>query len=945
MKTPATPAIEHQSSSTALHASKKGNAPFFGPAAGNEAPFFAPRIQPKLTIGQPGDKYEQEADAVADRVVQRLANPGPPVAVQKKCQDCAEKEKLQRKEEEREEPAVMRQMENEQEEAPPVQTKAEAGASSTPSLQSRLSSAKGSGAQMDKSARAPMEAAFGQDFGQVRIHTDSSAAQMNRELNARAFTHGRDIYFNAGEYSPGSTEGRRLLAHELVHVGQQGGDFKNDGISRNISNVFRKANSDRRCNPKYNTGLFSARPDALSDFNLWEKNCLSATCVDVPESANSKFERKVLSGNSGIVYKPKKIIPANSVIEFDVMLHFHGYNGGYRENPPVDKIGRFSEQLNASLPRSKDLLLVLPQGSIPVIRKTGNKKYYYFRGYEFYNLDIGTFLKNKVENEIYPNRSVKYRQKILSGHSGGEYPLTRMMTMQRHFFNPIIDRGKSVILFDAINKNRENMWLLKIRKWISEDIKNIKIIKTKEKGLPIVLQIGEYLRKSFKLRAYYTLGSYKSRHEWLAQQVRKEINRQGIILPNDQRIDLLGLLHKNYKFIPIRSDHTNIMAGDKSIPTNPLATGIKEIIQPKFNPSSSKFRSVTTGAQSQQLCFNKNYPHYAISWGLLLDSRAHKTLKLAFNKTGKESVCKWMEGFVQESRAHFLNIPVSKGIHREMFEKMKKAEIELLKNINNRKFGIKNISGWRNISPNSSFLSWHCLGLAVDINYEGNPWIGRSTTVKGGRKVFPSRAIYALSNLLFFGNIFDVFVNRSPKGLSSRQEAEFIHNVLQKASLALILYFSLIDNTTIINVNKITNKLSASQQNAFHIQKSEDKVRWLIAHNGIQDIQYKQLIKMSTTNDMRRLLNILKARNADQININAVKSIIQRQKGILRIDFQLNKGGARDPGKGFLDLDKRMVSALVNAGLKWGGMWSLPSHQGKDIMHFYLDNGKIKRRM
>ncbi len=251
MKATVAPAIEHSSSSQALHDQNKGNSAFFGPAAENETPFFAPRLQTKLTIGSPGDKYEQEADSVADRVVQRLSNlQAAAPAVQRKCTDCEEKEKLQRKEEEEPEaPEVMRK-ETEEEEAPPVQAKEkeeeektgimrqagpeeeeplqtkatpDGAASPSPSLESRLSSAKGSGAALDKNTRQPMEAAFGQDFSRVRIHTNSGAAQMNRELNARAFTHGRDIYFNAGEYSPGSTEGRRLLAHELVHVGQQGG--------------------------------------------------------------------------------------------------------------------------------------------------------------------------------------------------------------------------------------------------------------------------------------------------------------------------------------------------------------------------------------------------------------------------------------------------------------------------------------------------------------------------------------------------------------------------------------------------------------------------------------------------------------------------------------------------------------------------------------------------
>ena len=68
-----------------------------------------------------------------------------------------------------------------------------------------------------------MESAFGTDFSQVRIHTNSTAIQMNKELNAQAFTHGSDIYFNSGKYDPSSSSGQHLLAHELTHTVQQGG--------------------------------------------------------------------------------------------------------------------------------------------------------------------------------------------------------------------------------------------------------------------------------------------------------------------------------------------------------------------------------------------------------------------------------------------------------------------------------------------------------------------------------------------------------------------------------------------------------------------------------------------------------------------------------------------------------------------------------------------------
>jgi hypothetical protein len=65
---------------------------------------------------------------------------------------------------------------------------------------------------------------MGFDFGQVRIHKDNEAARMNQQLGARAFTYGRDIYFGAGQYNPRLAEGRRLIAHELTHVVQQGGE-------------------------------------------------------------------------------------------------------------------------------------------------------------------------------------------------------------------------------------------------------------------------------------------------------------------------------------------------------------------------------------------------------------------------------------------------------------------------------------------------------------------------------------------------------------------------------------------------------------------------------------------------------------------------------------------------------------------------------------------------
>ena len=68
-----------------------------------------------------------------------------------------------------------------------------------------------------------MESSFGADFSGVRIHDDARADGLSQALSARAFATGRDVFFRQGEYSPGTSAGRELLAHELTHVVQQGG--------------------------------------------------------------------------------------------------------------------------------------------------------------------------------------------------------------------------------------------------------------------------------------------------------------------------------------------------------------------------------------------------------------------------------------------------------------------------------------------------------------------------------------------------------------------------------------------------------------------------------------------------------------------------------------------------------------------------------------------------
>ncbi len=176
-------------------------------------------IQAKLTIGQPGDKYEQEADRVADQVMRmpepdsvarRTVSPVRPTSIQRLCSECEEE--------------VQRQPMEEEEEEEVLQTKTATGSVPTVStnFESDINAIKSGGQSLPKSVQTYFESRFGYDFSQIRIHTDARAAKSAQAINAKAYTVGQDIVFGAGQYEPDTSKGRRLLAHELTHAIQQG---------------------------------------------------------------------------------------------------------------------------------------------------------------------------------------------------------------------------------------------------------------------------------------------------------------------------------------------------------------------------------------------------------------------------------------------------------------------------------------------------------------------------------------------------------------------------------------------------------------------------------------------------------------------------------------------------------------------------------------------------
>ncbi len=171
--------------------------------------FFRAFIQPKLTINQPNDVYEQEADAMADKVMRMPENGSaspsffkPSItSVQRKCKECEEDERqqLQRKE---------------------INNTAATADSELDHFVSNLS---GGGRPLDKEVRNFFEPRMGYDFSNVKVHTDSAAAKSAQSVNALAYTAGSDIVFNSGQFAPNTESGKGLLGHELTHVVQQGG--------------------------------------------------------------------------------------------------------------------------------------------------------------------------------------------------------------------------------------------------------------------------------------------------------------------------------------------------------------------------------------------------------------------------------------------------------------------------------------------------------------------------------------------------------------------------------------------------------------------------------------------------------------------------------------------------------------------------------------------------
>jgi hypothetical protein len=268
-----------KTSKTASAASRQAAANSFFRKATDEPSFFGAKeapsffnkghfIQPKLSVSSPDDPHEKEADKVAEHVMRM---PETTTEVHNKTAADDDKKEIHPKLE----TPVITAIQCKEEESPAQETSAEiiqtallqrhGRSPPTPAFdfEHHLTSSKGGGNALSGSTRQFMETRFGADFSGVRIHTGTVAETLSSSIQAQAFTHGNDIYFNSGKYTPESGSGGLLLAHELTHTIQQGASKSVDSGANAVTRkpILQRTASDRPVPAQLNNAVAKAKSE------------------------------------------------------------------------------------------------------------------------------------------------------------------------------------------------------------------------------------------------------------------------------------------------------------------------------------------------------------------------------------------------------------------------------------------------------------------------------------------------------------------------------------------------------------------------------------------------------------------------------------------------------------------------------------------------------------
>ncbi len=454
-------------------------------------------FQAKLAVNTPGDAHEQEADAMADKVMRMKDTSGNPNNFFKPDADIQRKqpEHIQRKED------------------------ADGG------LDNYVGSLGSSGQPMSENSKSFFEPRFGQDFSGVKIHTDENAAKSAQSINALAYTSGNNIVFNSGQYSPESDSGKKLMAHELTHVVQQGGAQQRVSTKSNSNTVYRKdgwtdanskygkninaaaVNIDKDGKVSQNTASTVIRIplEGIKEGNQDSSMTQQVTKTDPDTKKQTVVTQRVPTGEDAIgkaiVVLPVALDPAKPV---EVLVHLHGYNIGYREsagNVRDIQLDRIEQQIITS--GHTQMIGILPQGT--TVSKFGAAG---FNSDAYINEVLG-MLKTGQKWAKAPDIG----QVILTAHSGGGNRMEELLPGTK---GSLPSKMIELVLFEAINGDGE---LGAVKKWITDEVKkDVDYLKT---AAPADQQ--SYLAKSKRFRGYYTPGgSYIKRYTALDKFINEE---------------------------------------------------------------------------------------------------------------------------------------------------------------------------------------------------------------------------------------------------------------------------------------------------------------------------------------------------------------------------------------------------------------------------------------
>ncbi|MDH3974187.1 MAG: DUF4157 domain-containing protein [Deltaproteobacteria bacterium] len=263
-------------------------------------------IQRKLKIGPANDVYEQEADRVAEQVMRM-----PESRIQRKA--CSSYNENKEGEQIQGRPVfggtatlVQRQLKEKGDVLQPKEATGRTRGVAGDAQRNINHLRRGSGKPLSESERSFFEPRFGADFSRVRIHNNKGAANAAKSISARALTFGHHVAFGAGEYAPGTSAGRKLLAHELTHTLQQ-----SEGSER-----IQRAETDdnpQHCFPTDGTPL----QDSASTINSWIGAARVRSRRDGIHMVNAVYQELASGGSISAVERRLGSLPSTHVNHID----------------------------------------------------------------------------------------------------------------------------------------------------------------------------------------------------------------------------------------------------------------------------------------------------------------------------------------------------------------------------------------------------------------------------------------------------------------------------------------------------------------------------------------------------------------------------------------------------------------------------------------------------